>query len=447
MNIFKKMFARKESRTVITFSKYGNVKWTPKNYTNYAEETYMKNVIAFRCMDYKAKSVASVPWKLFKQLEEGREMIKQHPIIELIKRPNPQYSWQVLMIRCLIYFDISGNSFFEKVSPDTGPNITIPQELYNLRPDKFKIEQNDKGQIIAYIYDNSEIFEVDPITGESDIKHIKSFHPTNDIWGLSTTEPTAREIDSSNDATEWNKKVLENEGRPGMIIMAGGGMNQKQYDRLEKHLRETYEGAANAGKTLILESTDKIDAKPYNWNPKEMDFIEGNRELARRVCLGYGVPPQLLGIPGDSTYSNYKEARQAFWEETVLFYLNLIKSELNNWFFPNEEEKLYIDFVLDDVPALEPKRTMLWDRAQKSDFLTVNEKREMVKYEKIEGGDVILTPATMIPLEMAGIQEEVTTEQEDEDEENKLISQLEKDGYTNTEAREMLGLPIRNNDD
>jgi len=56
-----------------------------------------------------------------------------------------------------------------------------------------------------------------------------------------------------------------------------------------------------------------VDVKPYSWSPKDIDFIEGGRETARRICIGLGVPPMLIGIPGDNTYSNYKEARAAFW--------------------------------------------------------------------------------------------------------------------------------------
>jgi phage portal protein BeeE len=34
---------------------------------------------------------------------------------------------------------------------------------------------------------------------------------------------------------------------------------------------------------------------------------------AREIALALGVPPMLLGIPGDNTYSNYQEATRSFW--------------------------------------------------------------------------------------------------------------------------------------
>ena len=49
-----------------------------------------------------------------------------------------------------------------------------------------------------------------------------------------------------------------------------------------------------------------------------MDFIEAKHAAAREIALAFGVPPMLLGIPGDNTYANYAEANRAFWRQTVL---------------------------------------------------------------------------------------------------------------------------------
>ena len=150
----------------------------------------------------------------------------------------------------------------------------------------------------------------------------------------------------------------------------------------------------------------------------------------------YGVPPQLLGIPGDSTYANYREARAALWEDTVLYYLNYIKTELNNWMFGKDSDE-FIDFNLDNIPALAYKRDKLWERAQKSDFLTLNEKREMTGHEK-KGpeGDVIVVQASMTTLDdiVNGPAEEDQTE-----EDKKLIKELQESGYSEDEINSMLG--------
>lgn len=431
MGIFtkiKKSFQKKESRTAILNSRLGPASWTPENYQNYVNETYMKNVIAYRCIEYTARSVSSVPWKCYKKVGDKREIDNENPIMQILEKANPEDSFNLIMLKNMIYLMISGNCFFERIAPITGENKGMPKEIYSLRPDKFKINIDNKGRKSGYVFDNTITWEIDPITRECDILQVKLVNPLDDFWGMGSTKPTAREIDSSNEATEWNKKIFENEGRPGMIFAVQGSLTSDQFDHLEKQLNDKYSGSKNAGKTIILESDYKAEIKPYSWSPKEMDFLDSNRELSRRICLGYGVPPMLMGIPGDNTFSNQKEARQAFWEESIIFYLSYFKGELNNWFFKNSNE-YFIDYILDEVAALAEKRNLKWTQAQQSDFLTINEKREMVGKDKIPAGDVILIPATMLPLEMAG--EGVTQETD--------VQKLIDEGYTMEQIDEMLG--------
>jgi phage portal protein BeeE len=209
-------------------------------------------------------------------------------------------------------------------------------------------------------------------------------------------------------------------------------------DELEKYLQNEKSGPKNAGKNLIIQGESGTKAEPYGFSLNDLDFVEGGRETARRIALAYGVPPQLIGIPGDSTYANYREARAALWEDTILYYLNYFKSELNNWMFGKDSDE-FIDYNLENIPALAYKRDKLWERAQKSDFLMINEKREMVGLESAGAeGDVILVQASMVPLQMAGESPE-DLEGKEEIEEEKLAKELRKQGYTDDEINSMLG--------
>jgi HK97 family phage portal protein len=295
----KKNHQTKVSKTLVIDSKYGTAHWPDRDYMNFSKESYMKNVISFRCIFYIASSLASVDWGLYKKSDTERIQITDHPIVNILKRANPDTSFTFLMQRLISFFLITGNAYIERVTVANGEI----RELYALRPDKITIKTNkDTGVIAEYVYDQKLNFPVDPITKKSDILQIKSFHPLDDFYGLSITEPISREIDSSNEATEWQKKVFENEGRPGMAVFVHGFLTDAQWDRLEKQLNDKYRGSKNAGKTIVIEGESTGDMKPYSWTPKEMDWIESNRELSRKICNGYGVPPMLLGIPGDNTY-------------------------------------------------------------------------------------------------------------------------------------------------
>jgi HK97 family phage portal protein len=364
----------------------------PRDYRHYAEETYMKNLITFKCMDAIGKAVSSIDWKVYKKIEDGmRKEEQNHPMNNILRRANTTESFNWIVLSDIVYLMIAGNSYLQKSGVSTGSNAGTIKELYSLDPSKMKLEVDASGNVSKYIYDEINPYPVNILTGQSDILHKKLFNPIDRYFGASVTESAAREIDSSNEATNWQKKMLENEGRPGLIYSVKGSLTDEQFERIKTQLHEKYSGSENAGKSLVLESIEGSQVIPYNWSPKEIDFIESNRELARKICLAYGVPPQLLGIPGDSTYSNYKEARLGFYEDTVFWYMNYFRTEFNNWAF-KDDGRFFIDYDLNDIPALAPKREIAWERAQKSDFITLNEKRKMVGKEAVKGGDVFILP-------------------------------------------------------
>lgn len=404
-----------------------NPQWSNEKFEVLAKEAYMQCVVAYRCIEEIARAVSSINWKVYKRLKDGnREEQPTHELNKVLRLANPLQSFKEFINRDAAFLCLNGNSFMEGVTTTTGrgasASMGIPMELYSHRPDRVEIIASEAGAITMYKYrgptGRTVEWPVDVVTQRSKILHNLLFHPTNDWWGLAPTRVASREIDTSNEMTSWNMRLLQNDARPGMVFTTEEFMTDDQFNRLKKMIYERYEGGRNAGKSLILEG-GKWKAEKYQLTPSDMDFIEGQREEARRIALAYGVPPQLLGIPGDNTYSNYEQARLAFWEETVFFFIRLYGGNLTNWIFP-EDEVMEIDADLSNVPALEVRRKELWERAEKATFLTVNERRQMVGIDPVPDGDVILVQATMVPLgtdlsDDTGGEDEGVDEDEQED--------------------------------
>lgn len=441
-NKIKSLFSTKASRTFknrILFGSDGAV-WTKRDYANFAKEAYMVNSIAFRCILEIAESVASVAWKQFKRVgKDESEITEDQP--EILERANPEESFSFFMKKLTAFLALCGNSYAERIILEGGPNKGTLKELYALRPDRMQVLIHQSGMIAGQfkgyrhtLNGQHTDFEIDESTGQCDVLHFRTFHPQDDFYGLANTEPGAREIDTSNEATSYNKNLLQNQGRPGMIISiildpdrGFTELSDKQFELLEKQLNdeEKFSGL-NVGKSLILQGAKGTKAEPYGFSPRDLDYIEGGRELARRICSVYRVPPQLIGIPGETKYKNYQEARLSFWEDTIFSYLEYFKGEFNNWMYPIGSE-FFIKPILDNVPALAPRRQIYWDRAQNSDFLTVNEKREMTGKQPIDGGDVILIPLTVVPL---------GSETPSEDE---MKKSLQSQGFSEEQINDMLG--------
>ena len=78
---------------------------------------------------------------------------------------------------------------------------------------------------------------------------------------------------------------------------------------------------------MVLEGG--LDWKAMALSPKDMDFVELKNAAAREIALAFGVPPMLLGIPGDNTYANLAEANRALWRQTVIPLVRRVADDLS----------------------------------------------------------------------------------------------------------------------
>lgn len=361
----------------LTFA--GRAVWTPRDYASLAREGFERNAIAYRCVRMIAEAAASVPWLLY----EGERELTEHPLLRLLEAPNPMESGADLFESWYGFLEVAGNSYLEVV--ELGGE---PRELYALRPDRMKVVPGRAGWPEAYEYSvdgRVAVFPCDPARGIAPILHMKLFHPTDDHYGMSPVEAAAFAVDIHNAAGQWNKALLDNAARPsGALVYKGGdgarNLTEDQFERLKRELAENYQGAANAGRPLLLEGG--LDWTAMGLTPKDMDFIEAKRAAAREIALAFGVPPMLIGIPGDNTFSNYQEANRTFWRQTVLPLVSRTARALTRWLGPRFGEGLRLGYDTDQVEALSAEREALWARVGKADFLTEDEKRAAVGYGK-----------------------------------------------------------------
>jgi HK97 family phage portal protein len=370
---------RSRAKPIMALFGAGHARHPARDGAGLAERGYRGNPIAFRCVRMIAEAAASLDL-LFRI--DGQET-DDHPAAELIRRPNPRLNQRAFLEALYGHLLISGNAYLEQVSLAVEPGLAAPSELHVLRPDRMKLENGPSGWPEAYVYGTGSQAVRFPIRedGGSAILHIALFDPLDDVYGYPPLAAAAASLDLHNAATEWNRTLLENSARPSgaLIYQAqGANMTDEQFDRLRLELEENFQGAANAGRPIVLEGG--LDWKPLSLSPQDMDFAGSRNAAAREIALSIGVPPLLLGLPGDNTYSNYVEAHRAFWRETILPLARRTTEQIAHWLqpvFPGLE--IGIDF--DTIPALAEHREALWRSITAADFLTDDEKREALGYQ------------------------------------------------------------------
>lgn len=367
----------------------GQAAWSNRNYAAFADEGYRRNVVAYQAINKIADAVASVKWTAWR----GEQELAEHPVLDLLANPNPLQSGPQYMRAKVGFLMIAGNAYEERVV--VGGQA---RELYQLRPDRMKIVPGANGFPREYIYKvgGKEVsFPVDDGL-QVDVRHLRMFNPLDDWYGMSPIEAGSYAIDQHNLSMTWMQSLLQNSARPSGALVIGQDrdLNDEQFERLKTQMEDQYQGAKNGGRPLLLEGG--LDWRQMGLSPADMGIIETKYSSARDVCLALGVPPQLLGIPGDNTYSNYQEARLAFWEDTVMPLLDMIAEDWNAWL--GEPAGIYLKPDLDQIPAIADKRNTLWEMADRATDLTINERRALKGYEPIQGGDVLLVGLGQMPL-------------------------------------------------
>jgi HK97 family phage portal protein len=382
---FRKSPPEKKNAPLIALSLQGGARWGGRDTASLARLGVMKNPVAYACVRKIAAAAASVPWLLY----DGAQELESHPLLTLLARPNGAEDGTALFERWYAFLQAAGNAYLESAVLEG-----VPRELYVLRPDRVTVVPGARGWPAAYDY--SVDGQVTRITRDASgflpLLHTTLFHPLDDYYGLSPLEVAGSAIEVHNAGAAWTKALLDNAARPsGALIYKGPdgapGLTDEQFGRLKRELEDAYQGAKNAGRPMVLEGG--LDWKAMSYTPSDMDFSESRSVAAREIALAFGVPPMLLGIPGDNTYANYAEANLNFWRQTVLPLVARTAASLTRWLAPRFGAGLRIGFDADAVEALGDARQSLWQKLNAAEFLTVNEKRAAAGYSPVEGGDAI----------------------------------------------------------
>ncbi len=336
-------------------------------YTGSVRRAYLDNPVGHRAVRLVADGIAGAP------------LLPTDPALAALVTATSagQSLLETLSSQLLLH----GNCYIQIMKDASG----WPVELFALRPERVTVLAGSDGWPTAIAYRvGDKVINIPLLDSDAapNIIHIKGFHPGDDHYGAGSLGAADQAIATHNAAAVWNRTLLENAARPsGALVYDGGmagGLSPGQFDRLKDELAMAFSGSQNAGRPMVLEGGLKWQS--LSMTPSDMDFANLKAAAARDISLAFGVPPMLLGLPGDSTYANYREANRALWRLTLLplaaKLFSAIGEGLATW-FPGA--RLALD--LDRVTALAEDRQALWAQVSAAAFLSAAEKREMLGFD------------------------------------------------------------------
>jgi len=361
----------------------GRVAWTPRDTGSLTRAGFAGNPVGFRSVKLIAEAAAALP--LVCQDAERRYDV--HPVLSLISRPNGAQGRAELFEALYAHLLLSGDGYIEAVGGEMG----LPLELHVLRSDRMSVVPGADGWPVAFEYAvGAKKHRFNVGEGVSPVCHVRNFHPQDDHYGFSPMQAAGSALDVHNSASRWSKALLDNAARPSGAIIYKGSDGQAtlaadQYERLLSEMESYHQGAANAGRPMLLEGG--LDWRPMGFSPSDMEFQKTKEAAAREIAVAFGVPPMLLGIVGDATYSNYQEAHRAFYRLTVLPLATRVAAAVSHWLSEFSGEVVELKPDLDQVPALAAERDQQWSRVAAAEFLTAAEKRALLGLPKLSDED------------------------------------------------------------
>ncbi|GAA4005132.1 phage portal protein [Sphingomonas humi] len=336
----------------------------PSGYQAQLKEVFLSNPVGQRAVRMVAGALGALKVYAVEGSEEAAKLIGRASLLE-------QIAASLLL---------NGNAYLQVVEA-----LGAPAEFFLLQPERVSIEADERGWPTAYTYKAGRravrINRHDALE-RVQLIHIKSLNPANDQQGLGCLEAASAAAAIHNRASQWNKALLDNAARPSGALTYdppdGAPLSASQFERLREEIERQFSGSGNAGRPMLLEGG--LRWQSLGLSPTDMDFVAVKEAAARDIALAFGVPPVLLGLPGDTSYSNMREAGRALYRQTVLPLAENIVGEvgsvLRDWIGP---VRLAVD--TDAISELAEDRERLWQMVANADFISADEKRDMLGFE------------------------------------------------------------------
>ena len=403
------------------------------------------NSAVVACLNVLATSFAEPKIKVCFETDDGDiETIKKHPVTQLLDRPNPFTSGNLLAHYIVTALSAHGDAFLYKNRNADGSVV----ELVPLMPDMVE-PKGDENQLI-------QNFKYSPYGGlggnsitlnTQDVVHIRNgIDPNNHRRGFAPLKSVLREILGDEAAGQYAAALLHNMAVPGVILSpkddAMGGPSKEEAEAISAMYKQKF-GGKNRGAPMILSGAMNVEV--VSFSPDQMNLSELRKIPEERVSAVLGVPAILAGLGAGldaATYNNTRELREFFTEQKLVPLWKAVASELTHQLLKVDypADDYFVQYNLEDVRALSQDKDDVYKRmntAVQGGWITIAEARKQAGLNTDETHDLYLRPMNMVERPVDGssapIQEEDEKNNEIEDLKN-MIKDLQEKVLTSTAA-------------
>lgn len=370
--------------------------WTPPEYGEY----YPRSAMVYAAIKVRQDAVARLPLRVMRRLPHAHDARRRadspdaapvyhhdaptraaaepvapdHPLQRLLDAPNPFWTRGDLWRATETHLSLWGAAFWA-LERDPDGAIT---EIWPLRPDRMRIIPDPDRYIKGFVFVGAAS-QLAPYIPE-DIVWMRYFNPLDEYAGLSPIAPLRLSADMGIDALRANRKLLQNDSAPGLIIETTSNPTDAEVNAFFQRWESRYQGIEKLRRPALLGAGMK--AANLGFSPRDMEYIQSLRWSLEDIARVFGVPKVMIGDLEHTTFSNFSTARRLFWEDTVAAQLALYQDAIQRYLLPHfGDPALTAQFDLSAVDALKDTEENKANRRRlyvEAGIMTVNEvRREM----------------------------------------------------------------------
>lgn len=345
-------------KSTFTLKQPGPMKRFAIDWLGYREGTvtkpYSEAIWVYRCCNAWAK-LAQVP--VVAEGPDGAEVTKGS-LPFLVDSPNADQGLPELLDLTILDLGLRGNAYWKRDEAQgatvaelrrmPAQSVSVPHEAVDPRT----------GAILWYAYQVQpgvyERVEVERVI------HFRLPNPYDEIYGLSPISAAQLSVDADNAARIHNREMMKNHGRIAGILTFSDIIGTDGLRERAKWWMQNYGGNENAGKTVLMDGNP--DYKQLSLTQKDLDWLEASKLTREEICAAYAVPPIVVGIFDNATYSNYDAAMLSLWTDTLIPLGYSIMSTLNHWLQRQAKERGKLRFKFETVRTLQEAEAIKIDR-------------------------------------------------------------------------------------
>lgn len=336
--------------------------WSMTDVQSFVEHGYNINAVIYAACQYRADAIITAQLRAYRGTQDRADaLLDADPLARLLRRPNAFQSAHEFHALNSVFFALAGQSYIWFARARSGE---VPSAMYTLRPDWVKIVPGkENGQsIIGYVYapEGMALSSGYPLLPE-DVMHVKRPNPGDPImgagYGFSPVNALAQSGNVDNDVTKFLKVFFQSGAMFQNVVSFEGEQRPEDLAAVRERLKEIYGGVDNWNEWGVFGSSAKVTRVSPTFDEMGFDAIDARNEA--RMLMALGVPPVLVGARlglERSTFSNYEEARRAFWEDRLLPELKMFEGEFQYYL---GDDRTFLRYDLSDVPALRKDLTRL----------------------------------------------------------------------------------------